>query len=226
MERQRPALRKRRKAGARLYIIIGVAVLFLVAGGFFLFGKKKQSGEYYALSKRQINSALKREENQASGLRAEIIEHGMSLLGEVHYFWGGKSVALGKDAHWGEPELVTSEGSQNTGKEIPYGLDCSGFVAWCFRQTGFSEADVRNKLGLGTYHQWENSTAVNWADIQPGDLAFQNKPSAGENHVGIFIGHDEEGKMLFLHCASKFDNVVVTHQGDVFNYPRRPNLYQ
>lgn len=48
------------------------------------------------------------------------------------YFWGGKSLVLGWDSRWGTPTTVTAPGSGSTGKVLPFGLDCSGFVDWTF----------------------------------------------------------------------------------------------
>lgn len=183
-----------------------------------------KNNPYYALSGREIKAAVENVSEQPSSKVQTIIDSALSIEGDVHYFWGGKSLVMGKDESWGEMREVTSEGSKSSGKTIPYGLDCSGYVAWCFRQTGLSEAEVKGQLGLGTYHQWENSTEISWSEIRPGDLAFLVQPSKEENHVGICIGFDKEDRPVFAHCASKFDNVVVTNRGDVFNYPRRPNL--
>ncbi len=57
--------------------------------------------------------------------RKAVIDAGLSLLGKVSYFWGGKSSAGWNDA-WGESRLVTSAGSYTTDTYRPYGLDCSG----------------------------------------------------------------------------------------------------
>lgn len=181
---------------------------------------------YEQLSKKQIQQAIDNVDVQVSEQRQTIIDSGMTLLGKVHYFWGGKSLEIGWDDSWGQLELLTEEGSAKTGQEIPYGLDCSGFVSWCVRQTGMTEAEVKNKLGQGTYHQWENSEEITWDEIIPGDLAFQNIPGGNrDNHVGICIGYADDGAPIFLHCAATFDNVVVTGRGDIFNYPRRPKIY-
>ena len=61
-------------------------------------------------------------------LRESIVLTAYQLLGKVTYFWGGKSLVLGWDSRWGTPTTVTAPGSGSTGKVLPFGLDCSGFV--------------------------------------------------------------------------------------------------
>lgn len=68
--------------------------------------------------------------------RKEILRQALSLVGRVSYFWGGKSTALGWDEHWGQLKQVTASGSSTTGKIIPYGLDCTGYVDWVMLNAG------------------------------------------------------------------------------------------
>ena len=62
--------------------------------------------------------------------RRMVVTYALALVDKVDYFWGGKSLVLGWDDRWGELTEVTAEGSDSTGTEQPYGLDCSGFVDW------------------------------------------------------------------------------------------------
>ena len=64
--------------------------------------------------------------------REAVVRTACSLVGKVGYFWGGKSLTLGWDFQWGELRRVTAAGSSTTGTYRPYGMDCSGFVAWVF----------------------------------------------------------------------------------------------
>ena len=121
---------------------------------------------------------------------------------------------------------VQSGGSSTTGEMRPYGLDCSGFVAWCFLQQGLTNEELESKVGLGTWAQWENSEEISWKELRVGDIVFQNSyPTNKGNHVGVCIGFNEKGKPVFAHCALGFDNVVVTPAGDVFHYARRPGFF-
>ena len=121
---------------------------------------------------------------------------------------------------------VQSGGSSTTGEMRPYGLDCSGFVAWCFLQQGLTNEELESQVGLGTWAQWENSEEISWKELRVGDIVFQNAyPTNKGNHVGVCIGFNEKGKPVFAHCALGFDNVVVTPAGDVFHYARRPGFF-
>ena len=64
--------------------------------------------------------------------RRMAVTYALALVDKVDYFWGGKSLVVGWDDRWGELTEVTAEGSDSTGTEQPYGLDCSGFVDWAF----------------------------------------------------------------------------------------------
>ena len=68
-----------------------------------------------------------------------MLKYALALVDKVDYFWGGKSLVLGWDDRWGELTEVTAEGSDTTGTEQPYGLDCSGFVDWAFYNTSGGE---------------------------------------------------------------------------------------
>ena len=149
-----------------------------------------------------------------------VTESAVSLVGKVHYFWGGKYDKFGPDPSWGEPRTVTSEGSANTGKELPWGLDCSGFVTWAFIQAGYTAGEI----GHGTWNQWFASNEISLLELRPGDLVFQNPyPGSGGNHVGICVGR-LNGQPVAAHCSSAEDNVVVTYVSGIFNYARRPIL--
>lgn len=126
------------------------------------------------------------------------------LLGKVNYFWGGKSLTLGWDFHWGTPARVTAPGSSSTGTTRPFGLDCSGFVDWAF----FNASNGAHILGqgYGTYGQHANCRNVSWNEVLPGDIVFY----PGDSHVGIVCGFDEHGNVVIIHCSSGYNNVVVT----------------
>ena len=136
--------------------------------------------------------------------REAAVRAACSLVGKVNYFWGGKSLVIGWDARWGEVRQVTAAGSSTTGTYRPYGLDCSGFVDWVFfNQSGGSYVIGH---GGGATMQHSHCTNISWADAQPGDLVFYPDNS----HVGIVGGRDANGDLLIIHCASGYNNVVIT----------------
>lgn len=150
--------------------------------------------------------------------REEVVRAACSLVGKVNYFWGGKSLVIGWDARWGELRQVTAAGSSTTGTYRPYGLDCSGFVDWVFyNQSGGSYVIGH---GGGATMQHSHCTNISWADAQPGDLVFYPDNS----HVGIVGGRDTNGELLIIHCASGYNNVVITGK-EGFTSISRPRYY-
>ncbi len=174
---------------------------------------------YDVLSESQINAVLAGNVYPNDAYR-RLAEACVSLVGQVRYFWGGKSTACGWDARWGVPTTV-GPGSDTSGTVRPFGLDCSGFVSWAFIQTGLSPSDVSGYIGDGTRKQWSCSSAIKWEELRVGDLVFMNEyPHAAENHVAICVGH-YNGEPVFAHCSYSENNVVVTTAGNLFRYARR-----
>lgn len=149
--------------------------------------------------------------------RREVIKTACSLVGKVNYFWGGKSLVMGWDSRWGTVQKVTADGSTSTGTYRPYGLDCSGFVDWVF----YNATEGNYIIGHGgAASQHTYCTAISWADALPGDLVFY----PDDTHVGIVAGWDESGNVLIFHCASGYNNVVITGKED-FTSVGRPDIF-
>ncbi|GAA1116015.1 C40 family peptidase [Citricoccus alkalitolerans] len=79
-------------------------------------------------------------------------------------------------------------GAAYAGVGVPYvyggkttsGWDCSGFVAWAYRQAGINIPSSTSAIrGSGLFVQTSNP--------KPGDLVFQN----GGGHVGIYVGNGQ-----------------------------------
>ena len=148
----------------------------------------------------------------------------LSKEGKLVYTWGGKPLNKGD-----------YEGLK--------GLDCSGFVEWCYW------------TGTGNYREELNSTLmitrtqkeINYDELLPGDIgtittdgtyyltqdgakfyskeeaiAYQNGDSSGiktkTNHVGMYIGKDENGQDLWIHCKGNPENTVVIDNGYLFKH--------
>lgn len=151
-------------------------------------------------------------------LRESIVLTAYQLLGKVTYFWGGKSLVLGWDSRWGTPATVTAPGSGSTGKVLPFGLDCSGFVDWTF-YNATSGAYLPGRGG-GAASQHGYCINIAWSDALPGDLVFY----ADDSHVGIVCGYDSVGNLLVIHCSGGQNGVVVTGR-EGFAVAARPDLF-
>ena len=72
------------------------------------------------------------------------------------------------------------------------GFDCSGYTRYVMEQLGVS-------LPRTSASMYQEGTAVDKSDLQPGDLVFFNTSGKGVSHVGIFLGdgnfiHSQTGK--------------------------------
>ena len=151
--------------------------------------------------------------------RRMVVTYALALVDKVDYFWGGKSLVLGWDDRWGEPAEVTDEGSDTTGTEQPYGLDCSGFVDWAFYNASGGSYIIGQGGGAAAQHA--SCTDIAWDEVQLGDLLFYPE----DEHVGIAAERDWLGRLLVVHCAAGTDGVVISHRAG-FETAARPVWYR
>lgn len=149
--------------------------------------------------------------------REAVIRVACSLVGKVNYFWGGKSHAIGWDDRWGQIYEVTAADSLTSGTYRPYGMDCSGYVDWVFNNA----LDYIIGHGGGAMMQHTHCANITWEDARIGDLAFY----PDDEHVGIVAGWDEDGNVLIVHCASSYNNVVITGK-EGFVSVARPDVFE
>ena len=126
--------------------------------------------------------------------RQNVIRAAFSLLGKVPYQWGGKPSHPGYDNSWWS---FLPNGKQK-------GLDCSGFVQWCFMTAGYGR-DVTDKI-LSTYDIRRNLEDITRTELMPGDIGLMKNDSQGTNHTGIYLG---DGK--WIHCSSSGKGVVINN---------------
>lgn len=150
--------------------------------------------------------------------RRMVVTYALALVDKVDYFWGGKSLVLGWDDRWGELTEVTAEGSDSTGTEQPYGLDCSGFVDWAFYNASGGEYVIGQ--GGGAAEQHANCVDIEWDEVQPGDLLLYPE----DEHVGIAAGRDWLGRLLVVHCAAGTNGVAISRRTG-FETATRPVWY-
>ena len=117
------------------------------------------------------------------GLQHDVLQTAISLVG-APYVWGG-----------------TSDQPQDpfvTGKEVPGGFDCSGFVWRIYKLQAYAGAESLPAVlqGRSTYAlsgEVARSRRIPLAKLQPGDLVFfgahgaRSKP-AEVDHMGIYLG--------------------------------------
>ena len=63
-------------------------------------------------------------------------------------------------------------------------------------------------------------TPISWDDALPGDMVFY----LDDVHVGIVGGRDKDGNIQIVHCASSYNNVVITGKEE-FTSVGRPIYY-
>lgn len=100
----------------------------------------------------------------------------------------------------------------------PYGGDCSGFVDWVFYNAADGGCIIGHGGGAMSQHSY--CASISWDDALPGDLVFYPDNS----HVGIVGGRDTNGELLIIHCASGYNNVVITGISG-FTSIARPNYF-
>lgn len=183
-----------------------------------LFMRLTGSYQDIALGDKEAAEIMKKLPADLSEERKQVVLTAYQLLGKVNYFWGGKSLVLGWDSRWGTPMEVTAAGSSTTGTMRPFGLDCSGFIDWVFYNQSGGSYVIGHGGGASSQHSY--CTDISWSDAQPGDLVFY----PGDSHVGIVCGFDGNGNVLIIHCASGYNNVVVTGKSG-FTSIGRPTYY-
>ena len=164
------------------------------------------SGEAVELTDAELIAFVERQNCNAT--RKYILSTGLSLVGKVPYFWGGKS-GPGWNEEWNTPKVVTAEGSSSTGTIRPYGLDCSGFTTWVYNTA------LGVNIGAGTSGQYPNTVAISEDELLPGDLGFlAESDGSGWNHVLMFAGYSETGERMWVNCSSGSGVILNTPSYD------------
>ncbi len=78
------------------------------------------------------------------------------------------------------------------------GMDCSGFVSHIFGEVAGIQLP-RSSLEIS-----KHGTALEPADLQPGDLVFFNTLDRAFSHVGVYLGENR-----FIHASSSQTGAVM-----------------
>lgn len=117
--------------------------------------------------------------------RRRIIASAVTLIGKTTYNLGSKA----------SPSV-----------DYPIELDCSGFVTWAYGRAGI-------EFVHGSANQYYNSKRITASELKPGDLGLLTEPNniaTGDyNHVGIYIGTDNAGNRVFIHCSGGHNGVYM-----------------
>jgi len=83
-------------------------------------------------------------------------------------------------------------------------MDYSGYANWVFYNASGGDYIIGHGGGFSAQHSY--CTPIAWDEVIPGDLVFYPEDA----HVGIVSGRDEAGDLLIIHCASGYNNAVIT----------------
>lgn len=164
------------------------------------------------LSDEEIAALQEKISNQFGSIdaaRSQLVNFALDKVGAIKYWWGGKPSGKGWDSKWGTTAPANDAyyaSNLAKGRKV-YGLDCSGFVGWCYWnvfdvQPGLSTANFTTLLGL---------SQISFSDMRPGDIGLENRPGSKTNHIGIFVGYDENGKAMWVHCNGSTGDVAVNN---------------
>lgn len=146
--------------------------------------------------------------------RGRIVDLINTTVGNIGYVWGNKPICGNEDAH--------------------LGLDCSGYVEYIFKGLNInysgclestctiteSTDEIRYEelqigdLGLlrpyGSYYLNDDGQTNYTGDFN-GDGIIDDTAKLIANHVGIYIGKDENGNDLWAHCSGRAGTVVINN---------------
>lgn len=131
--------------------------------------------------------------------RRAICDFALSCVGEIPYYFGGKPSEKTLDGHNDFGSYMTK--SDHKGRTLK-GLDCSSFVNFCY----WSVLD--KFLGSWTGNITDDALLIPSSELKPGDISMHNVPGVSSNHTGLFVGHNKEGRELWVHCSSEAETVV------------------
>lgn len=160
-----------------------------------------------------VEKILKKYKN-LSEERKNIVLTAAKYKGEIPYYWGGTATSKDFRSNNFNTPIVADQFGNNK-----KGLDCSHFVDFVFWQV------TNNNLGnSNTVYIWDNmSYRIDESKLLPGDVGFEINYDIDRNsgnHIGIYVGEDDNGNKVWIHEAGNpFNNVVINNRS-LPNYRR------
>lgn len=120
--------------------------------------------------------------------REELAELGIDIA-------GGNDELAGQIIEYAEQHLGRP---YRSGAKGPSAFDCSGFTSYIFKNYGIS-------LSPSSRTQYTQGTKIDKDEIRPGDLLFFGGRAGGKTvgHVALAVDVDDNGRVKFIHAASK-----------------------
>ena len=133
-----------------------------------------------------------------------------------YFFAGGHesngNVEAGIDSEWGT--LRRQGVGDHKGEDLPYSLDCSSFMTWCYKTAGtgnYTNWTVKSyvKHGKGQIYDLQkgsNSQEI-FNKVRIGDLAV----NSDDSHIGMVVKVDRENNQIVVaHCSSSGGGMNLT----------------
>lgn len=152
------------------------------------------------LTQEEIEQYLANLPEGTSGNRKEVIKTALTLVGMVPYYYGGKAHNTGWNDNW------WSDCAPDLKGRTKWGLDCSGYVQWCFATAGFNGGSLDS--ALASTASISQLQYIEKDDLLPGDIGLIYQGDS--KHTGIYMGND-----TWIHCSSS--GTVVISQN--YNFP-------
>lgn len=146
--------------------------------------------------------------------RKNILSWAASAVGKIPYHWDWRSYWTIDAEDWGTPCTPDYKGRSLKG------LDCSGFVVWCYNKSGYDPITC----GWGSTG-WTGSIAdspktikISQSELTPGDIGMTG--AYPYTHTGIYAGN---GK--WIHCTgAPTNNTVCNSYGGFKTFYRMTDL--
>ena len=123
----------------------------------------------------------------------EMTNYALQYVGRISYLFGSKPTGIGDSG-------IPSNGT----------LDCSGFVSWCY---GHVTGSLPRGLGTANFTNSVGAVRISYNDLRAGDVGLIGMPGSSKNHIGIYVGKDENGTDWWVHCNSSDKGVSCNNVG-------------